>query len=158
MDLQAPGSHDPRSADEDDIRALYRRLLDAWNARVADAFAATFVENGEVVGFDGSQMFGRAEVADTLRRIFADHVTAAYVSKVRSVRHLAPDVAILRAIVGMAPPGSAELNPQVNALQTLVAAKREGQWRIALFQNTPAQFHGRPELVQQMTDELRQLL
>jgi len=27
-----------------------------------------------------------------------------------------------------------------------------------LFQNTPAQFHGRPELVQQLTEELRQLL
>jgi len=28
---------------------------------------------------------------------------------------------------------------------------------IALFQNTPAQFHGRPELAQQLTEELRQL-
>jgi hypothetical protein len=32
------------------------------------------------------------------------------------------------------------------------------KWRIALFQNTPAQFHGRPELVQQLTEQLRQLL
>lgn len=28
----------------------------------------------------------------------------------------------------------------------------------ALFQNTPAQFHGRPELAQQLTAELQQLL
>jgi hypothetical protein len=28
----------------------------------------------------------------------------------------------------------------------------------ALYQNTPAQFHGRPELVQKMTEELQQLL
>ena len=38
------------------------------------------------------------------------------------------------------------------------AVKRAGRWRIILFQNTPAQFHGRPELAQQLTDELRELL
>jgi len=35
------------------------------------------------------------------------------------------------------------------------SVKIDGEWRIKLFQNTPAQFHGRPELVEQMTDELR---
>ena len=51
-----------------------------------------------------------------------------------------------------------EINPAVNAIQSLVAVTRDGRWRIALFQNTPAQFHGRPELAQQLTEELRQLL
>ncbi len=146
------------SPDEIEIRALYRQMLDGWNKRSADAFATTFAEDGEVIGFDGSRMTGRAEIASTLGQIFADHVTAPYVSKVRSVRLLSPEVAILRAIVGMVPPGQSDLNPAVNAHQTLVAVKRNGIWRIALFQNTPAQFHGRPELVQQMTEELRQLL
>jgi uncharacterized protein (TIGR02246 family) len=74
------------------------------------------------------------------------------------VRLLSPDVAVLRAIVGMVPPGQSDLNPAVNAHQTLVAARRDGTWRLELFQTTPAQFHGRPELVQQMTEELRQVL
>jgi uncharacterized protein (TIGR02246 family) len=79
------------------------------------------------------------------------------VSKVKGLRFLCPDVAILLAIVGMTPPGKAELNPTANANQMLIAVKCSGTWRIKLFQNTPAQFHGRPELVQQMTEELRQL-
>jgi hypothetical protein len=29
---------------------------------------------------------------------------------------------------------------------------------VILFQNTPAQFHGRPDLAEQLTAELRQLL
>jgi uncharacterized protein (TIGR02246 family) len=149
---------DAPSSDETLVRTLYRQLLDGWNKRSAAAFAAPFAENGEVIGFDGSQMTGRAEIAATLRQIFADHVTAPYVSKVRSVRLLSPDVAILRAIVGMVPPGQSDLNPAVNAHQTLVAIKRDGTWRIELLQNTPAQFHGRPELVQHMTEELRQVL
>jgi hypothetical protein len=58
----------------------------------------------------------------------------------------------------MIPPGQSDLNPAANVLQTLVATRDGDTWRIALFQNTPAQFHGRPELVERMTDELRELL
>jgi uncharacterized protein (TIGR02246 family) len=145
-------------SDETTVSALYQKLLDSWNRRDAAGFAALYDENSDVVGFDGSQMFGRAEIEATLSQIFADHMTATYVSKIRGVRFLAPEVAVLRAVVGMIPPGKKDLNPDANAIQTLVATKQEGQWRIAVFQNTPAQFHGRPELVEALTEELRQLL
>jgi len=56
----------------------------------------------------------------------------------------------------MIPPGKMELDPQLNAHQTLIAVKENDVWRVELFQNTPAQFHGRPDLVEQMTKELRQ--
>jgi uncharacterized protein (TIGR02246 family) len=148
----------PRDSDEADVRSLYERLLDAWNTRDAAAYAALFDDGANVVGFDGSQMTGRSEIETTLAQIFAHHETAPYVSKVREVRLLTPDVAILRAVVGMVPPGQTDINPAVNAIQSLTAVKRDGRWRIALFQNTPAQFHGRPELAQQLTEELRQHL
>jgi len=146
------------ASDEDDVRSIYQRLLDAWSRRDAAAYAALFDDGANVVGFDGSQMNGRSEIESTLAGIFAHHQTAAYVSIVREVRTLTPEVAILRAVVGMVPPGQTDINPAVNAIQSLVAVKRGGQWRIALFQNTPAQFHGRPEITQQLTEELRQLL
>ena len=144
--------------DEANVRALYKRLLDAWNQCNAPAYAALFTKDSNVVGFDGSQLNGSAEILASLSQIFANHVTSAYVAKVREVRFLANDVALLRAVVGMVPPGKSDINPAVNAIQTLVAVRREGEWRIALFQNTPAQFHGRPELAQQLTEELRALL
>lgn len=154
---QSPSSSQQDTPPSDDalVQRLYHQLLEAWNSRDAVAYAGQFAEQGEVIGFDGSLMAGPAEIATTLRGIFASHMTAPYVSKVRSVRLLAREVAILRAIVGMVPPGQTDLNPAVNALQTLVAVKRDGRWRVQLFQNTPAQFHGRPELVQQMTAELQ---
>ena len=146
------------SSSEIEVRALYQQLLDSWNRRNADAFAALFADDGHVIGFDGGQMAGQAEIASTLQQIFADHPTAPYVSKIRDVRLLSPDVALLRAVVGMVPQGQSDIEPALNALQTLVATKQDDRWRITLFQNTPAQFHGRPELVQQLTEELRQLL
>ena len=142
----------------DDVRALYQQLLDSWNKRHAGEMAALFAEDGNLIGFDGSQVNGRAEIEAHLSPIFAVHPTSAYIGKVREMRLLAPEVALLRAVAGMVPPGGADINPAVNAIQTLVTVKREGKWRIALFQNTPAQFHGRPELAQQLTEELRQLL
>lgn len=149
---------DEPSADENAVRALYARLHDAWNARDAAAFAGQFVEDGEAIGYDGSEMFGRAQIAATLQQIFADHDTAAYVAKVRGVRFLAPDIAHLRAVAGLVPPGQSDIAPQLSAIQTLVAIKRDGQWRIASFQNTPAQYHGRPELAERLTEELRDVL
>ena len=158
MITQPSHSQSAQSRDVADIGALYQQLLDGWNQRDAAAYAALFAEDASVIGFDGSQMNGRADIAAQIGQIFADHPTSRYVGKIREVRLLTPDAAILRAVVGMAPPGKSDLNPAVNAIQSLVAARHAGQWLIALFQNTPAQFHGRPELAQQLTDELRELL
>src|SRR5690606_15606810 len=71
---------------------------------------------------------------------------------------LGKDAAILYAIAGMVPPGKSDIEPAVNTHQTLVAVKKNNDWQVELFQNTPAQFHRRPELVEEMTEELRQLL
>ena len=137
---------------------LYEQLLDAWNARDAAAFAGLFSDEGSVVGFDGSPMNGREEIAATLGGIFGSHQTACYVAKVREIRRLAPEVHLLRSVVGMVPPGKAELNPAVNAVQSLVTIGRGADMRIALLHNTPAAFHGRPELAEQLTRELTDVL
>lgn len=137
-----------------EVRDLYARLLEAWNDRDAQAFAALFGEDGAMVGFDGSQAAGPA-IGEHLQPIFAGHPTAAYVAHVREVRALASGVALLRAAAGMIPPGDEDLNPAVNTLQTLLAARSENGWRIVLFQNTPAQFHGRPDLTEQHLAEVR---
>lgn len=144
----------PPAPDEAAVRALYEAMLAGWNKHDAQAQAAPFAEDGEVIGFDGSQMSGRADIAAQLGTIFAHHVTAPYVHKVLSVRLVGPEAAVLRAMVGMVPTGQTALAPDRHALQTVVAAKRAGRWEIVLLQNTPAQFHGRPELVAAMTAEL----
>ena len=125
-----------------DARGVYDALLDAWNRRNADQFAELFEEDAVVIGFDGSLMNGRESVRDELRRIFADHVTARYVAKVREVRTLAAGVALLHAVTGMVPPGASEINPKTNAHQTLVARQHGDDWRIVLFQNTPTKLLG----------------
>jgi uncharacterized protein (TIGR02246 family) len=147
-----------QSSVSSEVQALYQQLIDAWNNRSARAMADQFTKDGEMIGFDGSQAIGREEIFSHLNPIFEEHPTPPFVTKVKNVRFLSSDAAILRAIAGMVPPRQSDIDPKLNTHHTLVAVKREGKWKIALFQNTPAQFHGRPELVEKMTEELRQLL
>lgn len=139
-------------------RELYQRLIEAWNKRNARDYALLFASSGSVVGFDGSQVNGQLEIGAHLSEIVSHHQTAAYVTIVREVRSLAPDVTLLRANAGMVPPGKDELNPELNAVQSMVAARKNNKWEIALFQNTPAAFDNRPELRKQLTEELRAVL
>ncbi|MBT2725769.1 SgcJ/EcaC family oxidoreductase [Bacillus sp. ISL-75] len=146
------------NSDSKEVQAVYKKLLDAWNERSAEGMAKLFTDDGESIGFDGSQSIGRQEIFSHLQPIFEHHSTARFVSKVKDVRFLSSEIAILRAIAGMVPPKQSDINPNVNTHHTLVVVKRNGDWRIQLFQNTPAQFHGRPELVEKMTAELRELI
>jgi uncharacterized protein (TIGR02246 family) len=146
------------SPSESGIRTLYEQLLDAWNQRNADDYAALFTADANLVGFDGSVIDGREAIQTHLSQIFADHQTATYVHKIREIRFLTPDSVLLRAVAGMIPPGQSELNPATNAIQSLVAVKQNGKWQITLFHNTPAQFHGKPELAEALTEELRSLV
>jgi uncharacterized protein (TIGR02246 family) len=139
-------------------RALYERLLDGWNRADAEAFAAPFAPDGRVVGFDGSETEGRAAIAEEMGRIFADHATGRYVGKVRDVRPLGSGAALLRAVAGMVPAGRSDLEPSLNVVQSLVAERRDDDWSVVLYQNTPAQLHGRPELADALTEELRREL
>lgn len=150
--------NDPREQEKRQALDSYTSLLEAWNRRDADGFASHFTGTGSSVGFDGSQMNGREEIATTLRTIFTDHVTARYVASVREVRALGAGIVLVRAVVGMVPPGQSALKPEVNAVQSVVVVTEGGRPSIALLHNTPAAFHGRPEAVQELTGELTRVL
>ncbi|HEU5042293.1 MAG TPA: SgcJ/EcaC family oxidoreductase [Gemmatimonadales bacterium] len=134
---------------------LHSALLERWNQRDADGFAALFAPGGSTVGFDGTEMNGAAAIADHLRRIFADHRPAAYVAIVREVRGLGPGTTLLRAVAGMIPPGETRINPATNTIQSLVAREDGAEWRIELFHNTLAAWHGRSGDVAALTAELQ---
>jgi uncharacterized protein (TIGR02246 family) len=146
------------NSDDHSIRALFAALWDGWNRMDAVTAAAPFADDAELVGFDGSEMQGRASIEETYRRIFSDHQTGRYIVKVRSIRWLAPGIAMLRAVAGVVPAGQTDLNPQLNSVMAMVAQKQNGEWRVVLLTNTPAQWHGRPDDVERLIQELRQLL
>lgn len=145
--------------DEAAIRNLYQQLVDGWNAASGDAFAAPFEEEGDLVGFDGTHFKGRQEIALFHQHLFDMFLKGSrLVGKVRSVRFLTSDVAIMHTVGGTVMAGQSDLEPERNSVQTLVAVKRNGKWSLAAFQNTRATYMGRPEESQKLTEELRALL
>ena len=139
----------------DDVRSLYKTMIDAWNERDADAFAGVFDADGDLVGFDGTEVRGPDAIAAHLRQIFTTRKTQSYVTIVRGVQTLVPQAGILRAVAGLVPDGQTSIDPRLNTVHRVVVVDRAGTWRCALFQNTPAQFHGRPQEAEQLTAELR---
>jgi uncharacterized protein (TIGR02246 family) len=136
-------------------RELYAQLLDAWDKRNARSYALLFAADASLIGFDGSQVNGQLEIGAHVSEVFTHHQTPRYVGIVRDVRQISTDATLLRANSGLIPPGKDDIDPGLNAVQSLVAVKKGGSWKIALFQNTPAQFHMRPEQSKALTEELR---
>ncbi len=137
------------------IVSTYMKLLAAWNAQDAAAMAALFAEGGAQVGFDGSEAQGPRTIQQQLAPIFRDHPTKRFVHVIREVHQVTDDVALLRAIAGMVPRESLELDESKNVVQSLILRKEGVGWQIVLFQNTPARLDGRPEAVAAMSNELR---
>lgn len=120
--------------------------------------AARFAERGSLVDFDGTPVDGRTCIEAHLQPIFAQHPTPLFVAKVREVRRMASrQTLLMRAIAGMWPRGASELDPRFNAVQSMVLSLCDGAYRIEMFQNTPAAFHGRPEESEKLSAELREV-
>ena len=137
------------------VETLYHELLDRWNQRDASGFATLFRDDGSMVGFDGTSVESAASIKDHLAEIFDNHVPPTFVAKVREIRPLGPDAALLRSVAGVLPPGGDNVDPKLNVSHVLVAARRAGEGRNDHFQNTAARFDGRPEEAEALTTELQ---
>ena len=158
MSSKPTPAYDPQHLAETEVRALYRQIINSWNRRSANAIGELFADGGAVIQCDGLELRGRDEIVSGHKQLFEDHHTGAFVGKVRSVTFLDSDAAVLRAAAGMVMPGQNDFDSRLNAIQTLVAARHDGRWRVVLFQNTPAQFKDRPEEAAALADELRRQL
>src|SRR5438034_9350637 len=115
---------------EPEIREIYHRILDGWNRRDATAFAAPFADDGEVIGFDGSQTTGRERITAEMQRVFSDHATGSYVGKIRGLRMIGAQAALLRAVAGVVPAGQSDLDPKLNAVRSEERrVGKECRWR-----------------------------
>ena len=111
--------------------------MDGWNRGSGDAFAATFTEDGDLVAFDGTRFRGRGEIAPFHQELFDRWLKGLrLVGRVEDVRFLSPDGALMHAVGSTVMRGKTEPSPERDSIQTLVAVREGGEWRLAAFQNT----------------------
>jgi uncharacterized protein (TIGR02246 family) len=126
-----------RVADVEAVRDLYRELMDGWNRGNGEDFAAVFTEDGDLVAFDGTHFKGREEIAPFHQGLFDKWMKGTrLVGRVKDVRFLSPDVALMHAVGSTIMRGRTAPSPERDSIQTLVAVRHDGQWRLAAFQNT----------------------
>jgi uncharacterized protein (TIGR02246 family) len=144
------------SADEAAVRALYQQLMDGWNQGSGAAFASVFTEDGDLIGFDGTHFNGRQEIAPFHQQLFDKWLKGSrLVGQVKDVRFLSPDVALMHAVGGTVMRGKTDPVPERDSIQTLVAIRQDGEWRLAAFQNTrlhPMDSSAGPFLVWTLSD------
>jgi hypothetical protein len=70
---------------------------------------------------------------------------------------LGENVGTVQAIAGMVPRDGMIIDSSKNTVQTMLARKVRGRWKVELFQNTPARLDGRPNAVKAMTKQLQGL-
>ncbi len=138
MSIRPDNTTTSYSADEAAVRSLYQQLMDGWNQGSGAAFAAVFAEDGDLVAFDGTHFKGRQEIAPFHQRLFDKWMKGSrLVGQVKDVRFLSPDVAVMHAVGGTVMRGNkSEPSPERDSIQTLVAIRQGGEWRLAAFQNT----------------------
>jgi uncharacterized protein (TIGR02246 family) len=110
-------------------------LLAAWGRGDGQAYGALFTDDAEYVAFDGSITKGRRAIADWHQQLFDSWLKGTrLVGQIDSLRFLGADAAVIVASGATLMPGKDR--PVRPSVQTLVAAKRDGEWRFVSFQNT----------------------
>ncbi len=133
-------THHPQTSQSEDeaaVRALYMQLMAGWNTSSAEAFSAPFTEDGHLVAFDGTHFKGRDQIVSFHQPLFDKWLKGTrLVGEVESVRLLSPAVALIHARGGTIMRGKSRPSPERDSIQTLVAVKRDREWRLVAFQNT----------------------
>ena len=87
--------------------------MDGWNRGGGQAFAAPFAEDGDLVGFDGTHLKGRQEITSFHQQLFDTYLKGhSFGWKVKSVRFLTPDVAIMNVVGGTIMAGQTDIEPE----------------------------------------------
>lgn len=125
------------SFNEVEIRRLYKQMIDGWNSGSGDTFAAPFTDDSDFIGFDGTLMNGTQQISSFHQMLFDSFVKGSrLVGKVRGIRFVSSDVAIMIAVGGSVMAGQSDIEPERYSIRTLVAIKRDRILQFSAFQNT----------------------
>ena len=123
-------------ADERTISELFEQLLEDWARGDGDAYGSRFTEDADYVAFDGTHTRGREDISTSHQELFDKWLKGSRLTgRILSVKFLAPDVALVHATGGTVVRGKTEPSPERDSIQTLVAVRRDAEWRFAAFHN-----------------------
>lgn len=125
------------SADQAAVAALPGRLVEVWAAHDADGFADLFTEDGTLI-LPGIYLNGREALRGFMTEAFKGPYKGTRVTgQPLNLRFLDTDVAILLTEGGVIAAGETELSDAAAIRASWLVVRRDGQWRLAAYQNSP---------------------
>jgi uncharacterized protein (TIGR02246 family) len=123
-------------ADEAAIRELINQQVKGWAAGDPKAYAAVFTSDADYVTFLGSHYTGREAIAASYVPLFRKLLKGSRLQiDITRVRFLTPDVALIHANATVVKKAR-QRNRRNARVNTSVAARIDGRWRLAASQNT----------------------
>ena len=131
------GARAAATTDEELVRDIPRQIVRGWSEGSGQAIAAVYADDGVLVAGHGVVVRGPMQIASYHDEQFvADLKGSKLTVQIASVRFLTPDVALLQTEGGILWPGQTQLAAGNRGIQSFVVVKRDGKWRVKLFQNT----------------------
>jgi len=125
-------------ADQAAIGALTQRMLAAWAYQDANGIADLFVDDGTLV-LPGLFKNGREEILLYFKDAFeGQYKGTQVVGRPLDMRFLTADVVLLLSQGGVLASGESEVSDEQAIRASWLAVKRDGEWRLAAYQNSPA--------------------
>ncbi|MDO8145896.1 MULTISPECIES: SgcJ/EcaC family oxidoreductase [unclassified Isoptericola] len=113
------------------------RIIRAWAAHDADAFADVFTEDGTMI-LPGSFATGRAAIREFMQRAFAGPYRGTQVSGTPfQVRYLSQDIALMLTEGGVARAGADAVADDDAVRASWLLVREDQGWKLAAYQNSP---------------------
>jgi uncharacterized protein (TIGR02246 family) len=130
-------AQDHSAADEAAVAAVPQRVVAAWANQDADAFARVFTEDGTVI-LPGLFVKGRDKIRDYMTAAFAGPWKGTRVTGTPiDLKFLSAESGVLLTQGGVLAPGESDPSDEHAIRASWVVVKRDGQWQLASYQNSP---------------------
>ena len=125
------------NADQAAIAAVPARMVAAWRAHDADAFADLFAEDGTMI-LPGLVRHGRDAIRDYMAQAYQGPYRGTTVTgQPIAVKPLAAGAVALLTEGGVIASGTDELDPKDAIRASWILVKRDDKWVLAVYQNCP---------------------
>jgi len=126
------------SQKEKEVLSVPLRLVGAWARNDAAGVAEVFTEDGILILPGDVYKKGQDEIRSFMLAAYAGPFKGTGVTgRPVDLRFVSDDVALIRTHGGILAPGQKEIDPELAVRSTWVAVKKDGEWRLAGYQNSP---------------------